>query len=178
MDLDNRVRQLMKGKMVPAVVSIVMGIVIILARRAALDLLVKIVGGLVIAGAIGLVIVYLKKEPKVEGEMKYVLLFAAVGTLAGILLITLAGNVVDIFPMLIGIYLILNGLSHLGAAYADQENRAFIAMMGVLVLIMGIMIVCRPGFLVDMILVFIGAAMIVNGIMDLLVVRKIGNNMP
>lgn len=178
MDLDNRVRQLMKGKMVPAVVSIVMGIVIILARRAALDLLVKIVGGLVIAGAIGLVIVYLKKEPKVEGEMKYALLFAAVGTLAGILLISFAANVVDIFPVLIGIYLILNGLSHLGAAYADQENRAFIAVMGVLVLIMGIMIVCRPGFLVDMILVFIGAAMIVNGIMDLLVVRKIGNDMP
>ena len=45
-------RELMKQKLVPAVLSIALGIVIIIARRAALDLLIKIIGGLIIAGGV------------------------------------------------------------------------------------------------------------------------------
>ena len=50
MEMENKFRDLLKGKLLPAVLSIVLGIVIIIARRAALDLLVKIVGGLILAG--------------------------------------------------------------------------------------------------------------------------------
>ena len=44
--MEYRVKQLLKGKLVPAVLSIVLGIVIIIARRAAVDLLVPGAGEL------------------------------------------------------------------------------------------------------------------------------------
>lgn len=39
--MEYKVKQLMNSKLVPAVMSIVMGIILIIARRSAVDLLVK-----------------------------------------------------------------------------------------------------------------------------------------
>ena len=42
------VKDMMRRKLIPALISIVLGIVIIIARKSAVDLLVKIIGGLFI----------------------------------------------------------------------------------------------------------------------------------
>ena len=171
--MDYRVRQFLKSKLVPALLSIVLGIVIIIARRAALDLLVRVIGGVVIAAGIGFIVLYLTRQDKEAGDLPMVLCLAGVTAVIGILLIALAEHVVNIFPTMIGLYLILNGLSHLSAAYANRENRIIVAILGVLVIAMGLMIVLQPGFLVNMLMVFIGASMIVNGVMDLVVLKRI-----
>ena len=173
MDYSYRVKQLLKSKMVPALLSVALGIVIIIARRAALDLLVKIIGGLVIASGIGFIAVYLTRPDKEAGNLPMVLLLSGAAAAAGLLLIVFAGHIVDIFPVIMGIYLILNGLSHLTEAYVDSENRVLATILGVLVIVLGLMIVFRPGFLVNMIMVFIGASFLVNGVMDLLLLRRV-----
>ena len=171
--MEYRVKQLLNSKLVPAVLSIVLGILVIIARRSALDLLVRVIGGLVIAAAVGFIVVYLTRPDKEAGDLKMVLISAAAGALIGILVITFAEEIVNIFPIMMGLYLILNGLSHLTAAYMYPENRVLAVIMGMLVIAMGLMIVLQPSFLVNMIMVFIGAAFVVNGVSDLLMQKKI-----
>ena len=174
--MEYRVKQLLKSKMVPAVLSIVLGVVIIIARRAAVDLLVKILGGIIVAGGIGMFITYLLRKDKEAGDLTMVLVLTLSSVLAGLLLILFAGNIVDIFPILVGAYLVMNGLSHITAAFVSKEDRVLVGIMGVLVIVLGVMIISRPGFLVNFILVFIGVSMVVNGIMDLLVLKRIRGN--
>ena len=170
--MEYRVKQLLNSKLVPAVLSIILGIIIVIARRSAVDLLVKIVGGVVIAAAVGFIVIYLTRPDKEAGNLKMVLISAAVAALIGILIITFAESVVNVFPILMGLYLILNGLSHLTAGYADPENRVIAVIMGVLVIALGLLIVVQPSFLVNTIMIFIGAAFIVNGISDLLMEKR------
>lgn len=173
--MEYKVRQLLKNKMVPALLCIALGILIVIARRAAVDFLVKCIGGLVIAAAVGFVAVYMTRPDKDAGNLPMVLAIAGVTALTGILLITFAENIVDIFPVIMGLYLIMNGLSHLTAACVSTANRVTAAVLGVLVIVLGVLIVFRPGFLVNMIMVFIGGSFIVNGLSDLLLLRQVRN---
>lgn len=170
--MEYKVKQLLNSKLVPAVLSILLGIIIVIARRSAVDLLVKIIGGLVIAAAIGFIVVYMTRPDKEAGNLKMVLVSAGAAVLIGILIMIFAESIVNIFPILMGVYLILNGLSHLTAGWADPGNRIIAVIMGVLVIALGAMIVLQPGFLVNTIMIFIGAAFIVNGVSDLLMEKK------
>ena len=167
------IRDLIKNKAVPALLSIALGIVIIIARRATLDLLVKIIGGLVITCGVGFVVAYLTRSDPDAGNLKMILILAGTAMLIGILLISFAQAVVDFFPTLMGILLILNGLSHLTEASVDSQNRIVVGIMGILVILLGILIVARPGAIADMVMIFIGASFIINGIMDLVMVNRI-----
>ena len=170
--MEYKVKQLLNSKLVPAVLSIILGIVIVIARRSAVDLLVKIVGGIVIAAAIGFIVIYLTRPDKEAGNLTMILLSAGAAVLIGILIFTFAESIVNIFPIVMGLYLILNGLSHLTAGYADPENRIVAVLLGVLVIALGVLIVVQPSFLVDTIMIFIGAAFIVNGVSDLLMEKR------
>ena len=87
--------------------------------------------------------------------------------LVGILLITKAKAVVNFFPTLMGILLILNGLSNLTEASVDEENRPVVITMGVIVILFGILIVARPGLVADTLMILIGSFFVVSGIFDL-----------
>ena len=171
--MEYRARMMLKEKTLPALLSVALGIVIIIARRSALDLLVKIVGGLVIAGGVAAVAVYLNRKDRDKGDLKMVLIMAAAAAVIGLLLISLAESIVDFFPTLMGIFLILNGLSHLAEAGTDQENRIAAGITGVITILFGILIVARPGFIANAIMVFIGVFFSLNGLMDLFMVRRV-----
>ena len=168
------VKDMLRRKTIPALLSIALGIVIIIARRSAVDLLVKIVGGLVIAGGIALVAVYFTRPNPALGNLKMVLITAAVVVIIGLLLINYASSIVDIFPTIMGIILILNGLSHLTAAKMEPMDRFFSGAFGVIAIIFGLLIVARPGFIVNALMFYVGAFFVVNGLMDLFLVRRLG----
>ena len=168
-------RELMKQKLVPAVLSIALGIVIIIARRAALDLQIKIIGGLIIAGGVAYMARYLaSQQPEDEGT-KMPILPVGIAVVIGLVLILCAGTIVDIFPVIMGVSLILNGLSHLTAAGMDPENRVLACILGVITIVLGVLIVLQPGAIANMVMVFIGAALIVNGLFDLYMVRRVNS---
>ena len=56
--MNDLMRHLLRKKIVPAVLSILFGAVLIIAGREALDLMVKVAGWFLIAGAVGLVALY------------------------------------------------------------------------------------------------------------------------
>ena len=173
--MKENIRTLMKGKLIPAILSIVLGIVLIIARRAALDMLVKIVGILIAVAGVAFIIAYFVRGDS-NAKLQLTVGPAAVAVIFGIVLFFCAPAVVDFFPILMGIILILNGLSHLTMASVDDGDRVLTAIMGVIVIIFGVLIVLRPGFVADAIMVFIGAFFIVNGLFDLFIVKRFNDS--
>ena len=173
--MKENIRTLMKGKLIPAILSIVLGIVLIIARRAALDVLVKIVGILIAVAGLAFIIAYFVRGDS-NGKLQLTVGPAAVAVIFGIVLFFCASAVVDFFPILMGIILILNGLSHLTMASVDDGDRVLTAIMGVIVIIFGVLIVLRPGFVADAVMVFIGAFFIVNGLFDLFIVKRVNDS--
>ena len=161
-----------KNKMIPALLSIALGIVMIIARRAALDLMVKIIGGLIVTGGIAFLAYWLFGPGRNEAPASFFAGPAVVMILVGLALIFFASTVVDIFPMLMGIVLILNGLSHLTAAGMAGQDRFLLGLLGVVTIVLGILIVAKPGFVANAIMIWIGAFFIVNGVFDLLMVKR------
>ena len=170
--MEYRFRELLRNKTVTALLSVALGIVIIIARRAALDLLVKIIGGLVLTGGLAYLMINVIRPDTTE-TLKTDLVIAGLTILAGVILITCAEGIVDFFPTLMGIFLILNGLSHLGAAGVDRQNRVIDVIMGVVIVALGILIVMRPGIIANAIMIFIGASFLVNGLFDLFLVKRV-----
>ena len=94
--MEYRFRELLRNKLLAAVLSVALGIVIIIARRAALDLLVKIIGGLVLTGGIAFAAIDLIR-PDTAANLKTDLIVSGLAILAGIILVTCAEGVVDFF---------------------------------------------------------------------------------
>ena len=169
--MEYRFRELLKNKMVTALLSIALGIIIIIARRAALDLLVKIIGGLILTGGLAYLAINIIR-PDTTMSLKTDLIIAALTIATGIILITCAEGVVDFFPTLMGIFLILNGLSHLAVGGADKENRIIDIVLGVIIIVLGVLIVMRPGIIADAIMIVIGVSFLINGLFDLFMMKR------
>lgn len=167
------VKQLLKSKIIPAILSVAVGILVIVFRKGAMDVILKIMGGLVIAGGLGFIAIYLTRPEKDAGNLKMVLCMALTSVVIGVLLIIFAPDIVEFFPKLMGVLLILNGLSHLTTAWVDKENRILITIMAVLIILMGLVIIFNPAFIGNLMIIFIGASFIVNGLFDILVIYKV-----
>lgn len=170
--MEYRFRELLKNKTVNALLSVALGIVIIIARRAALDLLVKLIGGLILTGGVAYLAINIIR-PDTTKTLKTDLIIAGLAMLTGLIMILCAEGIVDFFPTLMGIFLILNGLSHLALAGADSENRVLGTVMGVAIIVLGVLIVFRPGVIADAIMIFIGASFLVNGLFDLVMMKRV-----
>jgi len=169
----------MKNKLIPALLSIALGVVLIIARRSALDVMVKITGGLIAAGGVAFILAWLFRRDKMEGTAAPMLVGPAlVMILIGLAMIFFSNTVVDIFPIIMGIILILNGLSHLAAAGLYGEDRILIGLLGIITIVLGVLIVAQPDFVANALMVWIGAFFIVNGVFDLFVVKRVSGSTP
>ena len=167
--MNEAVKQLLRNKLVPAIASVLMGVAVLIARRAALDVMVIIFGGFVIAGALGFIGMYFFGPYRDLSALFGGLL----GILVGILIIIYADAVVDFFPTMMGIFLILNGLSNVAGAAANGEDRILIGLMAVLVIAFGVLILMQPGVIAEAITIYIGISLILNGVFDLVMLYRI-----
>ena len=168
---------LLRKKIVPAVLSILLGVVIVLARRAALDMLVRIIGWMVVVSAGALVGVYFARQAREPGSLGITLIVAGLTVMVGLGLVFGAEIVVDFFPMMMGIFLILNGMSNLVEAFSDPDNRLAAGLAGVLTILFGLLVVTRPGAVADAVMIYIGVFMILNGIFDLVLLHRMKNKL-
>ena len=52
------------------------------------------------------------------------------------------------------------------------QDRFLLGLLGVVTIVLGILIVAKPGFVANAIMIWIGAFFIVNGVFDLLMVKR------
>ena len=175
--MNEAIKVLLRKKIVPAALSIAMGIALILARRSALDVIVKIFGGLMIAGGLGFVALSFTGPNRNSYDRSVAFSMAAIIAIIGLLFILFAEAIVDFFPIMMGIILILNGLSNLSAAFTNSENRILIGLMSIVVIAFGVLILMRPGIMANALTIYIGVFFILNGIFDLFMLYKIKNTL-
>ncbi len=168
-NMNETVKRFMRNKMVPALLSIATGVALIIARGKALEVLVKIIGGLVLAGGVGFLYMYLFGPARDLMQLGMTLCCAV----AGILCLTNTRLVVDFFPILMGIILILNGLSNLAGAWANRDESILFGIMSVVVIVLGILVIMHPGVMADAIVLYAGIAYTINGLFDLIMLYRI-----
>jgi len=173
MQIEIMVRQLLKGKIVPAVGSILLGIALVFARRSGFDLLVRIAGWLFIAGGVGYMLNYLFRKDREGYTIGMALSAALMAVVIGALLVYYAEDVVNFFPILMGLALVLNGLSNLTAARFYLGSRVIISLMSLLLIVCGVLVMTHPGNMVNALAVYMGIFLVINGIFDLFMLWKI-----
>ena len=153
--------RLMRGKIVPAVLSIVMGIALILARRAAMEVIVRIFGIMIAVGGVGFIALYFFGPAGRDATA----LIAGIAALAiGLLMFFYADVVDDFFLTLLGIMLVLNGM--------NGEERILTGLFGVLVVVLGVLVVIHPGRMADGLMIYAGIFFVVNGVADLFLLYR------
>jgi len=164
--------RLMRNKIVPAILSIAMGIALIIARRSAMDVIVKIFGIMIAVGGVGFIVLYLFGP---TGRDATALIAGIAAVAIGLLMFFYAEVVDDFFVVLMGIALILNGLSNIAKAGLDEENRFLTGLFGVLVVVLGVLVVMRPGAMQDSLMIYAGIFFVINGVADLVLLYKMKN---
>lgn len=162
------IRKIIRNKTILAVLSIVAGIFLIIARRSALDMVVRILGYGLIAAAVGYLLSYFFGPHKDETQLGY----AVISGIGGILVIALASAIVNIFPVLIGLVLMINGLGNLMQSFSDPNSGIAGKILPALVAVAGLLVMIHPGAIVNSVVIVAGVTMIINGLSDLNMIRR------
>ena len=165
------IKRLHRAKLVPAFVSIAFGIALIIARQAAMDVVVKIAAAMLIACGVGCVLMFLFAPVKESMQLAVGGLLAVIGLLGWFN----SGFIVDLFPILTGIALILNGLSNLAPLSAPGENAGtfLIILFSVLMIAGGLFIIFNREVALPVLMVYMGVCYVINGILDLIILHQV-----
>ena len=159
-------KRLLRNKMVTSVLSVIVGVMLIIARRSALDGTVRLIGGLMLLGAAAYALFYFIGFFRDRTQ----LMTAAGCAAAGIIFLSWPKMIVNLFPIIAGVILILNGLSNL--AEARRSNGKGTALTAVLVIIGGILIAFHPGFIANAVILCAGIVLTLNGAFDLMMLYQ------
>ncbi len=163
------IRNIIRNKHILAVLSIIMGIYMCIAGRSVLYTIVRVAGyGLVGAAVVYAAMYFFGRNGREQVQLGY----AVVSGIAGLLIVRLAPAIVNIFPILAGIGLILAGAGNL--AQASGNGMPLVTKAGPIVtLILGILILLHPGSIVNMVVTLAGIALILNGLSELDMIRRV-----
>lgn len=122
----------------------------------------------VIAAAYGLLHVLQCRKGKAKGELILGVIFIALGVFC---LIT-PQTVVSFLPFLLGVVLMLDGISKIQRALdlrvLDAIGWGKLLTIGILLMIVGVALLFNPFGAVKMTMVFFGACLLIDGALDLL----------
>ena len=160
--------KIIRNKTIYAVASIVIGIVMLIkGGRMATDL-IRIVGWLLIGTGVAYAASYFFGEDRDEVQLGYAIL-AGIG---GLLLVLLAGTIVNLFPILAGIVLIVNGVINLGNARGDDEGSKNTKITAIAVIVLGVLVIIFGKTLINAAVVIMGILLILNGLAELNVIHR------
>lgn len=156
-----------RSKAVGSVASIILGVVLIVLRQSALDWVVVVTGGIMLAYAAIYAIIYFTNSARDN----MLLGGAAASALMGLVFVLAPSFVVDLFPIFMGIALMLNGAANLVYSLTELRGSSSMwilaALMSIIVATLGAIMAARPGAIVDMLVMFMGAALVASGIAGL-----------
>ena len=94
------------------------------------------------------------------------------GAVLGLLARWLAPTIVNLVPVLVGIAIIAAGVSNLMAARNMNYPKA--TMLGpVLTIVLGALVVFHPGFVLSTVIFLAGVALVLNGLSELELIRRV-----
>ena len=161
------IRQLLRNKTVLAAVSILAGIYLMIARKNAPITLIRMLGYALLAAAVAYVVLYFTKD---RDQTK--LYYAGGAAILGLLVQWLAPTIVNLLPIALGIAIIVAGVSNLTSARKEGLDK--VSWLGpVLTIVLGAVVLFNPGRVVSTVVFLAGAALVLNGLSELDLIRRI-----
>lgn len=172
--MNDKIKQLHRAKLVPALVSIIFGIALVIARKGAADVAVKIAAVMMMLCGVGSLLMYLFGPVKESMQLGVGAIMAILGALVWVY----SGALVDFFPVITGIALILNGMSNLSmlSAYRRSIGSGMVLVFSVLMIAAGIFIIVENNAVLrNVLLIYVGIGYILNGILDVILMYSVKN---
>lgn len=163
------IEKYLRNKTILSIAGIVIGAILMIWQKGVLTTLIQVMGYILIATAVVYLVMYFKNNRQNETEMGYAIVSAG----AGLLLVLLNKVIVNAFPVVMGIVLIMNGALSLMQTYNKKEVPLYSKILSALIIALGILIVIHPGKIADAVVFCVGAAFAVSGIAGLLSCREI-----
>lgn len=161
--------KILKTSLVSWLVFIVLGLFLVLKAELTLQIISYIVGGTLFLSIVPLVKQLLAKEAN-YGSLAFVSQIFMV--VAGLIIILNTGLIASIIPILIGILMLINGISKLQFAYLLKSNSiknwTFTLVLSIFILAGGILFLTNPFRGAVAITKLIGVFMIIYSIIDML----------
>ena len=162
------IQKLIRNKVLFAVVSIAMGLYMCFAGRGVLYNIVRIAGYVMLATAAGYVLMYFFGSHRDQVQLGY----AALAAVAGLLIVWMAPGIVNLFPILAGLGLVVAGISNLMQASQGGGLPSSAKIGPILTIVLGVLILIHPGAIVNAVVMLAGIALILNGLSELNMIRK------
>ncbi len=162
------IQKLTRNKTILAIASIVIGIFMMIRRGSMVADLLKIVGYLLLAAGAAYLIFYFIGKNREGVRLGY----AAVAAIAGLVLILRPYSVLNIFPILAGAVLVINGISNLIQASQGEGAPSYSRIVAIVIIIIGALLIFRPFRIWDALVFIMGAALVLNGLADLDIIRR------
>jgi len=162
------IQKLTRNKTILAIASIVIGVFMMIRRGSMVADLLKIVGYLLLAAGAAYLIFYFIGKNREGIRLGY----AAVAAVAGLVLILRPYSVLNIFPILAGAVLVINGISNLIQASQGEGAPGYSRIVAIVIIIIGALLIFRPFRIWDALVFIMGAALVLNGLADLDIIRR------
>lgn len=166
-------QNIIKNKLLSSIVFLILGVLLLIAPTAMMDTFVRIIGGVLLVGALVRLIAYFvtKKEDRVPLSLILGVAAAAIG----LFFVIAPGVVTGILAYVFGAILILNSLLDLVIAVRLPSGKLAAVLLALLGLVLGVLIVVNPHQFASFITRLIGAALIfesVVGVVTAILARK------
>ena len=162
------IQKLTRNKTILAIASIVIGVFMMIRRGSMVADLLKIVGYLLLAAGAAYLIFYFIGKNREGVRLGY----AAAAAIAGLVLILRPYSVLNIFPILAGAVLVINGISNLIQASQGEGAPSYSRIVAIVIIIIGALLIFRPFRIWDALVFIMGAALVLNGLADLDIIRR------
>ncbi len=162
-------KSIIANKLIVALLSIALGIILLIMQGGALMTAVKVISFLFMIAGIVYIVLYLMKK----NRSNTTLACALIVLLLGLLFFVRPDIIVNILPVILGVYLIVEGLTNVLAALQHKKNRSFLVglVLGVLTVLVGFFLIFRAGTVMNIVAIVAGISLIVNGLTDLFTLR-------
>ena len=159
----------LRNKMILSVAGIVIGLILMIWRGLFIEQMIRVTGYVLLAAAAAYLVVYFRHHRQDETLLGCSVFAAG----SGLLLILLSRMLLNAFPVIAGVIMMMSGAGSLMETFGDRNTPVYVKLLSVLVIGLGILIVIQPGRIADMIVFCVGAGLVVNGISGLIMTRRI-----
>ena len=164
--MKNMLSTIIKNKIVSCIVLLLLGVLMVLSPVEALSRAVRIVGIVLLVGAVvGFLIYFLSKK---EDRSPLVLMESIVVALIAIFFIALPGVITGVVPLIFGIVLLLNALLDLLTALRLPRGKLIAVLLSMLAIVAAVVIICNPEALGSIITRIIGVSFIYSAVVGLI----------
>ena len=166
-------QNIIKNKLLSSIVFLILGVLLLIAPAQSLAVFVRIIGGVLLIGAIVRLIAYFitKKEDRVPLS----LILGVAAAVIGAFFVIAPGVVTSILAYVFGAILILVSLLDLVISVRLPASKFVAMLLALLELAVGVLIVVNPRAFADFMTRFIGAALIyesIVGVVTVILARK------